>query len=282
MVETDSGRPQRRESARLWQVSTMPDLKLFAASFVRHSFVPHSHEHYVIAVHESGLDRGSVGRQTIIARPGTLSFLHPGEIHADQPADQDGFAYRAFYPDVDLLQRIWRDLTGRNSAPHFRLNMSEDKALFARLQALHQRLQHSREPLEQESLVVSAFAQLLLQTAAPEARPLKLPRDRAGILRARDLLEADLSLNLSLRVLADEANLSRYHFLRAFREMCGLTPHAYLSQRRVQRAARLLEGGEMPARVAQQVGFVDQSHLNRHFKRLLGVTPASYRREWQV
>ncbi|MBB5293578.1 AraC family transcriptional regulator [Deinococcus metallilatus] len=279
-VRGDEGLPERQESAQLWRLPNLPDLTLFAASFVRHTFVPHAHEHYVIAVHEAGLDRGTVGRRTVIVRPGTLSFLHPGEVHADQPGDQSGFAYRAFYPEPRLLQHIWRDLTGQDSLPHFRTNLCEDAALFARLQDLHRRLQQSRDLLEQESLLVSTFAHLLLQLAVPAARPLSLRPEKGGILRARDLLEADLSASPSLEVLAGVANLSPTHFLRAFRETCGLTPHAYLVQRRVQQAARLLEGGERPGQVAQSVGFVDQSHLNRHFKRLLGVTPAHYRRAW--
>ena len=73
------------------------------------------------------------------------------------------------------------------------------------------------------------------------------------------------------------AGLSRSHFIRAFRRETGLTPHAYLLDRRFRAASRLLERGEAPGEVAAACGFFDQSHLNRVFKARMGVTPGAYR-----
>ncbi|NUR87733.1 MAG: helix-turn-helix domain-containing protein, partial [Nonomuraea sp.] len=55
-------------------------------------------------------------------------------------------------------------------------------------------------------------------------------------------------------------------------------PHAYQTTLRVRQARRLLDAGVRPAEVAAEVGFTDQAHLNRHFKRILGVPPAAYQR----
>ncbi|MBW4689018.1 MAG: AraC family transcriptional regulator [Komarekiella atlantica HA4396-MV6] len=86
----------------------------------------------------------------------------------------------------------------------------------------------------------------------------------------QDHLEQDLSLN----EIAAEVNLSVYHFTRLFKQSMGLAPHQYQIRCRVERAKELLEQGEMPiADIATQVGFYDQSHLNRHFKRIVGVSP---------
>jgi AraC-like DNA-binding protein len=57
----------------------------------------------------------------------------------------------------------------------------------------------------------------------------------------------------------------------------GITPHAYLIQRRVCVARHLLAAGETPAQAAITAGFADQSHLTRAFVRYLGITPARYR-----
>jgi AraC-like DNA-binding protein len=66
-----------------------------------------------------------------------------------------------------------------------------------------------------------------------------------------------------------------------YRRATGLPPHAWLAQERVGRARRLLESGHRPAEVAVAVGFADQAHLNRWFKRVVGVTPAEYRKNVQ-
>jgi len=64
--------------------------------------------------------------------------------------------------------------------------------------------------------------------------------------------------------------------LRVFRKELGIPPHAYLTQVRVLRAKKLLSVGIPIAQVAWETGFADRSHLNRHFKRLVGVAPGQY------
>jgi AraC-like DNA-binding protein len=94
----------------------------------------------------------------------------------------------------------------------------------------------------------------------------------------QDFIAAHYNQSLSIDRLAAEAGLSPFHFIRVFRREVGLPPHAYLSQLRVRKAKALLARGERLAAAALAVGFVDQSHLNRHFKRITGFTPGHYRR----
>jgi AraC-like DNA-binding protein len=102
-------------------------------------------------------------------------------------------------------------------------------------------------------------------------------RESAGIARARDYLDAQPGEAAELSELARMAGLSRSHFIRAFRKETGLSPHAYLMDRRFRAATRLLGEGRAPGEVAASCGFFDQSHLNRVFKARMGVTPGAYR-----
>ena len=65
-------------------------------------------------------------------------------------------------------------------------------------------------------------------------------------------------------------------FLREFKKQTGLPPHAWLVQIRLRKAQHLLKQGQSIVLTAHQMGFSDQSHFNRHFKKALGVTPAQY------
>lgn len=96
--------------------------------------------------------------------------------------------------------------------------------------------------------------------------------------RLRECLHDDCASNLDLSTLAAQTGLSRFQALRAFKRHYGLPPHAYQLRVRVGLAQRSLREGRQPARVAAECGFVDQSHMTRHFKRLVGVTPAQYQR----
>ncbi|MFC7398209.1 helix-turn-helix domain-containing protein [Chelatococcus sp. GCM10030263] len=81
---------------------------------------------------------------------------------------------------------------------------------------------------------------------------------------------------ITLKDLAGLTKLSPYQIIRAFRRELGITPHAWLIRHRVTLGTRLLKRGESIATVAFEVGFVDQTHFTRHFKRLHGETPARF------
>jgi AraC-like DNA-binding protein len=77
------------------------------------------------------------------------------------------------------------------------------------------------------------------------------------------------------------AGLSPFHLVRSFTRRFGLPPHAYQIHVRVERARALLTTGMPPVQVASSVGFADQSHFTRHFRRINNVTPANYARAFR-
>lgn len=110
------------------------------------------------------------------------------------------------------------------------------------------------------------------------SHPLHIREFRGGLSRYKlqqviDYIQTYLDGNLGIQELAQVVQMSPYHFSRLFKQSTGLTLHQYVIRCRVYRAKVLLLQGNSIAEVACRVGFVDQSHLHRHFKRLLGVTP---------
>lgn len=99
-----------------------------------------------------------------------------------------------------------------------------------------------------------------------------------GVARMRERL-IDEDFEVDLDGLARDAGLSRFQALRAFKRRYGLPPYAYQLCVRVSRARSMLLEGAAPADVAAHCGFVDQSHFNRHFKRIVGVTPTQFAAE---
>jgi AraC-like DNA-binding protein len=103
-------------------------------------------------------------------------------------------------------------------------------------------------------------------------------RTRRAIERVRHHLAQRFNEAVSLDELAALARLSRFHLLRAFTRHTGLPPHAYQVRLRIERACALLRSGISAAEVATRVGFADQSHFTRHFKRIHHITPGRYAR----
>jgi len=97
---------------------------------------------------------------------------------------------------------------------------------------------------------------------------------RPVIERAKELIHARLSEDLSLSEIATQIGVSPYHLTRLFKRSTGLSLHQYIIAERVAVARQLLQTGAVPLKeIAAQVGFADQSHFTRHFKRVVGVTP---------
>ena len=97
--------------------------------------------------------------------------------------------------------------------------------------------------------------------------------------RVGEYVESNLGESIDLAALASIAGVSVVHFARAFKQSAGVTPHSYLVRRRVERAKEMLARTELSlAEVAISAGFSDQSHLARHFRHVVGVTPGQFRR----
>jgi AraC family transcriptional regulator len=95
----------------------------------------------------------------------------------------------------------------------------------------------------------------------------------ASVTRVLEYLHAHLAEDLSVEDLSSVAGLRPAHFSTLFRTTFGEPPHQHVLRLRVERARELLEHGADPSAAALTVGFYDQSHLARHMRRFLGVTP---------
>lgn len=122
-------------------------------------------------------------------------------------------------------------------------------------------------------LRLSSTASLL-----PPSQQHTLTQQQISVIQ--DYIYDRLNQDISLQELAGSLNISVSHFCRLFKQSTGLAPHQFVIACRVERARTLLLREEQTiAQVAQAVGFADQSHLNRHFKHLMGISPGMLRKE---
>ena len=105
-----------------------------------------------------------------------------------------------------------------------------------------------------------------------------------ALQRARELIDEQYFRSLDLNEIAQSANLSRYHFLRAFRDAFHLTPHEYLTRKRIERAKELLADSDlMVTEICFEVGFESLGSFSTLFHRIVGWSPLIYRaRAWEM
>ena len=110
--------------------------------------------------------------------------------------------------------------------------------------------------------------------AVPEQnkRHPRLPREK--LVRAVEYIQDQLDTDLTVSGIAQAVYISPYHFAKLFKESTGQSPYQYVVEARVRKAKELLTTSKFTiSEVAQHVGFADQSHLTRHFKRVFGLPP---------
>jgi len=266
-----------REWASYFHLKELGGLELLKAQYHHKQFSKHVHEGYCIGVIEDGAQCFYRNGQLHIAPKGDIILVNADEIHTGSSAVESGWKYRAIYPTPEMLLDIGQDFfTVKNSVPWFPSAVVQDEGLAQQLCLLFDLLEQKENTLLKESMYLSTLAFLIQKHGRARLTPRELPEAQRKIEIVKDLLNSFPERDYSLTDLATYVGLSPWHFLREFKKYTGLPPHSWLVQIRLQKARQLLKQGYTIAMVAQNSGFSDQSHFNRHFKKAMGVTPSQY------
>lgn len=268
------------DEARFFRSPALPETELLTARFFRHSFAPHWHEGYVVAVITAGAEGYRYQGASHVAVPWTIACINPGEIHTGERAAEQGWAYRVFYPSAGLMAGLAQGLRGGSipgaGLPRLPHDVVRDQRLAEELVRAHLLLEAGKDLLEAQTAAMGALSALLLRHGqVPEAQT--AARSSGTVEAMRQRLAADLSEPLTLEQLAATVELSSFHAARLFRRETGMPPHAWRNQLRVNRSLDLLRRGSSVAEAASACGFADQSHFTRHFRRVFGVAPGRWR-----
>ncbi|MET7450805.1 AraC family transcriptional regulator [Streptomyces sp. NPDC005574] len=253
-----------------WRPRIPGVVEVFHAHFTEYAYPMHVHDAWTLLIVDDGAVRYDLDRHEHGTPHDTVSLLPPHVPHNGSPATPHGFRKRVLYLDDS---RLGTDLVGAAvDAPDLR-----DPVLRRRVGRLHTAMTHPGDELEAESrltLIAERLRAVLRPaTGAGTPRP-----DPALARRLRELLDEHVVDGIGLEEAAGLVHAHPAHLVRAFSGAYGIAPHQYLTSRRVDRARRLLLDGRPPGEVATATGFFDQSHLTRHFRKLVGVTPGRYTR----
>jgi AraC-like DNA-binding protein len=266
-----------KNTTRFWVDPALPGMSLMSAEFTTHEFPLHTHEAFVVAVTEKG---GSVVRsrgRIEQAHHEALFVFNPGEPHAGWMGRSPLWQYRSFYMSKPAMDRIANDL-GLQQLPCFTRNLFTDRDLIDDFLALHAACDGLEDQEARHHLMVATFGKLFGRHGSGGVRMPKTPMDGELMRRAMLLVHERFAEPLLLEDLASALQLTSFQLIGLFKRTIGLTPHAYLTQVRLNNACWLLKRGSPPADAAMASGFYDQSAMNRHFKRCYAITPLQFAR----
>ena len=233
----------------------------------------HAHPAYQIGTLEGG--RGHAfyrGAHQTLADD--LIIFDSGEPHGGRMIGDAGWLRRTFL-DVEpfALRRISSAVADEPAeASHFpKLSAPDLSETFADLFAA---IRGGVSTLEAQERTVDALSLLLERHADTSLRPRSVGQEPRSVREVRAYLEANLAENVSLETLGEVAGMNWDYLRKAFRAHVGVPPHRYQTLLRLERAKRLIAEGVPIAQAALAVGFADQAHLTRAYRRHLEVTPS--------
>ncbi|MEQ6328066.1 AraC family transcriptional regulator [Pseudomonas chengduensis] len=254
-------------------------IEVIRAHFEGHAYDPHWHDSYLIGFTEQGVQQFHCRRALFSSVPGQTFFLEPGDIHDGHAPTPGGFTYSTLYLEPAWLEKALPALFEQAPAdclPGVPRTQPDDPGLLPCIANALQALRDG-EPRMVRDAALDALLERISRSLHWRQRLSGNPQIPSVALRARDYLHAHFQQNIGLDELARACGVDRFRLSRAFKAAFGIAPHGYLIQLRLVRARRLLALGTAPADVASDLGFADQSHLGRWFRRANGLTPGAYR-----
>ncbi len=271
-----------RQSSRFdyFKSQHIPELTVLQAALSDFSYDRHAHEEYAFGVTLAGRQDFFSGGQFHRSSPGNVIQFNPEQVHDGHPGGDSTLGYVMVYVSPAHLEALFADAVGGERAGGFRSSetlMPDPELRSAILELAHLVTGQVGSCLDQEHALYQV-ATRLVQRAGKFQPGGTVSRPDALLLRAKDYILEHFEEDVSLDEISRAAHLSKYHFLRLFRQQFGITPHQYVLNRRVNAARNALEAGVLPNDVAFRYGFADLSHFNRRFKRIYGMTPYQYQR----
>jgi AraC-like DNA-binding protein len=250
-------------------------VELFRAWFGGKAYDKHRHDTYAIGVTDSGVQVFDYRGAARASLPGQVVVLHPDEAHDGRAGTAAGFGYRIVYVEPSHIAEALGALRGRPGPLPFVRDVVSTSVELAR--AVREAFASDLESLAVDSLVVDLAEGLMAAARGGGQPPASRRAEAALVRRARQFMGAERTRVVHSAELERVTGLSRYDLVRQFKVVCGTTPHRYLLMRRLELARRQIHLGRPLADVACEVGFADQAHFTRVFKRAFGLTPARYR-----
>jgi AraC-like DNA-binding protein len=247
-------------------------VELLRARYAAHRYDPHIHVTYAFGLVEGGRQTFACRGERFYSSGGSIFAINPGDAHDGAPADERGFVYRMIYVERATVGAYLGDGSGDAALPLFRTPMFFDARIAHLLASAHNAFAEPAPALEREHHLSAFLLALARRSAMSSAANAVNP----ALARVRDYLHEHYRDDVSLSTLAGIAVWGRHYLTRSFTRAYGLAPHRYLTHLRLNEARRLLRAGHKIADAAAAVGFSDQSHLHRRFKRAFGITPRQF------
>ncbi|UQZ36755.1 AraC family transcriptional regulator [Paenibacillus sp. PK3_47] len=237
-----------------------------SASMTDFKYKKHSHQEYAIGVTLRGIQQYNLEGSRQLSHQNGVMLFNPEQAHDGMAHDERGLDYVMLYIDPELLLEV----SERKEIVRFSTPIVYNNSLASKVVSLASAVFEENEALCSE-LLLPLTDSLTRSTPSGYDR-----REDLLMVKAKTMLQDNLTSVLKLEDLCHELHLSKFQLIRLFKAHTGISPYQYFLNSKIERAKHLIEQhGDVYAAVAE-CGFVDLTHLNKHFKSVYGTTAFEY------
>lgn len=237
-----------------------------------HFFPKHYHETYSIAMLFNGAKNFSTKHESGILDENNLATMNPGEIHYGDSVTKEGWNQAVILFDRKSADKFIEENDLKAQELVFCKTIKNNLKYRAEMQEVYYSIANSENEMEKEQHFQTMLG--LVFSKEKEKNVQKVYSNISGIRKTIELMNEEPSAKHTLDELAETADMSKFHFLRTFKDATGMTPHAYLNVLRVERARmKMLTTSLNLADISAECGFSDQAHFTRAYKKVYGTPP---------
>lgn len=244
------------------------DITALSASFTDFTYKKHCHEEYALGVTLRGIQEYNLDGSFHASYENGVMLFNPEQIHDGRAHDSSGLDYVMLY----IEPRLFLDILGKKDMVRFTTPVVYNQALRNSILHLSDAIQSDEDEVLCSELLLS-----LVDNFNPTTIFIDCKKDNKLIRKAKEMIYSKLDDVMSLNEICKEFSISKYQFIRLFKANAGISPYQYFIFCKVNRAKQLLEKNKDIYSAVAECGFVDLSHLNKHFKRIYGITAFEYK-----
>ncbi|MBN1875452.1 MAG: AraC family transcriptional regulator [Anaerolineae bacterium] len=251
-----------------------PDIRFVRGLHVRHTFPRHTHRSFSFGIVQQGRRVIEVDGEPYTISADECFIINPHQPHACRVAGEGEHAYGIVSIPPALFQALFKEVADKDSVPHFPQVKITDASILRGFTAWLEN--QSPAPPSAANQLTDVLRDLVLRYAEAETPPAPDHPQHTLVALACDYIETHVNHPVRLDELADVAHVTPFYLNRLFREAMGLPPYAYLLQARIKRSLEVLLQTDSILETTYALGFADQSHFSRFFKKNVGLTPKRY------
>ena len=241
-------------------------------------YKPHLHNSLSIGMVIDGNTNFTLQNNSYLLTPEFLAVINPNSVHCCNPVKNEARSYTMLYLDKQWCFNIQSTIFD-NINEYIPINkvIIQDKNLINLYLNLINILFSNTINLEKEEAIEN-FAITLFTSYCNKNKINSIKKNEKKIKTVMEYMQENFNQNITIKELANIANLSPYHLIRTFHKTTGITPKNFLFNIRIEKVKKLLNTNKSISEIALETGFYDQSHLNRVFKQIVACTPYQYKK----